>query len=129
MLVVFVLYPKFDLAFHNHDLELQFLKPQLFEDFSLHGKVAVAVSKSVNLFAKGGYDVNRAQKAGAAYIYDRYVLPGVELGFYGAGVEYFPIKEAKQALRLHAFWCSNTSEPVQQTFNIGLRWQMDLLSR
>lgn len=100
-----------------------------FEDFSLHGKVQYAISSSVNFFAKGGYDVNRSQKADAAFIYDRYVLPGVELGFYGAGVEYFPIKDAKQALRLHAFWCSNTSEPVQQTFNIGLRWQMDLLSR
>ena len=63
------------------------------------------------------------------FVYDRYVLPGVELGFYGAGVEYFPIREAKQALRFHAFWCSNTSEPVQQTFNVGLRWQMDLLNR
>ena len=100
-----------------------------FEDFSLHGKVAVAVSKSVNLFAKGGYDVNRAQKAGAAYIYDRYVLPGVELGFYGAGVEYFPINDAKKSLRLHAFWCSNTSSPVPQTFNVGVRWQMKLLER
>ena len=100
-----------------------------FEDFSLHGKVQYAVSPSVNIFAKGGYDVNRSQRADAGFVYDRYVLPGVELGFYGAGVEYFPIREAKQALRFHAFWCSNTSEPAEQTFNVGLRWQMDLLKR
>lgn len=100
-----------------------------FEDFSLHGKVQYAVSGNVNIFAKGGYDVNRSQRADAGFIYDRYVLPGVELGLYGAGVEYFPIKEAKQALRLHAFWCSNTSNPAPQTLNVGIRWQMDLLNR
>lgn len=100
-----------------------------FEDFSLHGKIHYDVSEYVSLFAKGGYDVNRSQKADADFAYDRYVLPGVELGFYGAGVEYFPIKENRQALRLHAFWCSNTSSPMPQTFNIGLRWQMDLFNR
>lgn len=100
-----------------------------FEDFSLHGKVSYAVSESVNVFAKGGYDVNNAQDEGAAFVYDRYVLPGVELGFYGAGVEYFPLKEAKQSLRLHAFWCSNTSNPVPHTFNVGLRWQMNVFNR
>ena len=100
-----------------------------FEDFSLHGKVAVAVSPSVNLFAKGGYDMNNAQTPDANYVYDRYVLPGVKLGFYGAGVEYFPIKDAKKSLRFHAFWCSNTSSPVPQTFNIGVRWQMKVIER
>ena len=100
-----------------------------FEDFSLHGKLAYAVSESVNIFAKGGYDVNNAQEEGTAFAYDRYVLPGVELGFYGAGVEYFPIKSAKQSVRLHAFWHSNTSTPVPQTFNVGLRWQMNVLER
>ena len=100
-----------------------------FEDFSLHGKVSVAVSEKVNLFAKGGYDVNKAQIAGEEFIYDRYVLPGVELGFYGVGIEFFPIKDAKKSLRFHAFWCSSTANPVPQTFNVGLRWQMRLLER
>ncbi len=100
-----------------------------FEDFSLHGRVSLAVSESVNIFAKGGFDVNDAQEAGVPVAYDRYVIPGVELGFYGAGVEYFPIKKAKKALRLHAFWCSNTSDPAPQTFNIGVRWQMNILER
>ena len=98
-----------------------------FEDFSLHGKISCAVSDKVNIFAKGGYDVNKAQSAGAGFIYDRYVLPGVDLGFYGAGVEYFPLKDAKKSLRFHAYWCSSTADLVPQTFNIGLRWQMKLL--
>ncbi len=73
--------------------------------------------------------MNRYAGKGTAFAYDRYVLPGVELGFYGAGVEYFPIKSAKQSVRLHAFWHSNTSTPVPQTFNVGLRWQMNVLER
>lgn len=100
-----------------------------FEDFSLHAKASYAVSESVNLFAKGGYDVNNAQEDGVDFAYDRYVMPGVELGFYGAGVEYFPIKAAKRSLRLHAFWCSSTANPMPQTFNVGIRWQMKVLER
>ena len=39
-----------------------------FEDFSLHGKVAVDVSPAVTLFAKGGYDMNKAQRAGVDFM-------------------------------------------------------------
>lgn len=100
-----------------------------FEDFSLHAKIACTLSDKVSLFAKGGYDVNGAQSASAGFVYDRYVLPGVNLGFYGAGIEYFPLKDAKKSLRFHAFWCSSTAAPVLNTFNVGLRWQMKLLER
>lgn len=124
---------KIDLG--NTEIDLDYMNryagkgTAFFEDFSLHGKVSCAVSESVNIFAKGGYDVNRAQDKGASFVYDRYVMPGVELGFYGAGVEYFPIKTAKKSLRLHAFWCSSTANPVPQTFNVGIRWQMKVLER
>ena len=117
------------------DIDLDFMNryagkgTAFFEDFSLHGKVSVPVSENVNVFAKGGYDVNNAQQEGASFVYDRYVLPGVELGFYGAGVEFFPIKSAKKAVRFHAFWCSNTSDVHPNTFNIGARWQMNILDR
>ncbi len=123
------------LTFGRTELDIDYMNryagngTAFFEDFSLHGKVSVAVSEKVNLFAKGGYDVNKAQRAGEEFIYDRYVLPGVELGFYGAGLEFFPIKDAKKSLRFHAFWCSSTANPVPQTFNVGLRWQMRLLER
>jgi hypothetical protein len=117
------------------DIDLDFMNryagkgTAFFEDFSLHGKISVPVSGNVNLFAKGGYDVNNAQQEGASFVYDRYVLPGVELGFYGAGVEYFPIKSARKSVRFHAFWCSNTSDANPNTFNIGVRWQMNILDR
>ncbi len=100
-----------------------------FDDFSLHGKISYAVNDNVNIFVKGGYDVNKGQAEDASFIYDRYVLPGVDMGFYGAGIEYFPIKESKKAFRLHAFWCTNTSDIEPQTFNVGVRWQMNLLDR
>jgi hypothetical protein len=100
-----------------------------FEDFSLHGKVAVDVSPVVTLFAKGGYDVNKAQKAGVDFMYDRCVMPGVDLGFYGAGIEYYPVKKDKYSLRFHAFWHSSTANPVPQSFNVGLKWQMKVLDR
>lgn len=100
-----------------------------FEDFSISGKFACAISDSFNLFVKGGYDINKSQESGADFIYDRYVLPGVELGFYGGGVEFFPIKTDKQSLRFHAFWFSNTSNPLPNTFNIGMRWRMKVLER
>lgn len=100
-----------------------------FEDFSISGKVEYGVSDSFNIFAKGGYDVNKSQEAGAPFIHDRLVLPGVELGFYGAGVEYFPVKRDRQSLRFHAFWFSNTSNPMPNTFNIGMRWRMKVLER
>ncbi len=100
-----------------------------FEDFSLHGKIAYDVSPVVTLFAKGGYDVNNAQGADASFIYDRYVVPGVNMGFYGAGIEYIPLKREKSALRFHAFWYSTTANPVPNTFNVGVRWQMKVLER
>ena len=93
------------------------------------GGVLTFLSDNVNVFAKGGYDVNNAQQEGASFVYDRYVLPGVELGFYGAGIEYFPIKSARKAIRFHAFWCSNTSDVNPNTFNVGVRWQMNILDR
>lgn len=99
------------------------------KDFSLHGKVAVDVSPSVTLFAKGGYDMNKAQQAGVDFVYDRYVHPGVDLGFYGAGVEYYPVKKDRHSLRLHAFWYSSSANPVPHTFNVGLKWQMKVLER
>lgn len=100
-----------------------------FEDFSISARVAHNVSESVKIFVKGGYDVNKSQESGVDFMYDRYVMPGVELGFYGAGVEYYPVKKDRNSLRFHAFVFSNTSNPIPTTFNIGLRWRMKVLER
>lgn len=104
-------------------------KTAFFADFTLMGKVSVRVSDYFKIFAKGGYDQNKAQEKGAAVAYDRYVLPGVERGFYGAGVEYFPLTTASNNIRVHAFWYSTNENPVPQTFNIGIKWQIKAFER
>lgn len=104
-------------------------KSAFFADFTLMGKISYRVSDYFKIFAKGGYDQNNAQKKDAAFIYDRYVLPGIERGFYGAGVEYFPLTTAKNNIRIHAFWYSTNENPVPQTFNIGIKWQIKALER
>ena len=122
-------------TFKNFSVDLDYMnrasfgQDHFFADFSIIGKVDYAIGKYFKVFAKGGYDQNKAQEAGAAFIYDRYVVPGVKYGFYGAGMEYFPLNTKNNNVRIHAFWTSNNSKPVPQTFNIGIRWQMKVLER
>ncbi len=100
-----------------------------FADFSIISRLAYNIDDRFMVFAKGGYDQNLAQEAGDPVPYDRFVLPGVEYGFYGVGVEYYPIRKLKNLLRLHAFWYSNNNQPVPQSFNIGIRWRMTVFER
>jgi hypothetical protein len=44
--------------------------------------------------------------------------------FYGAGVEYFPIKDSRD-VRLHAIWASN-SYTARHTINVGVTWKFDV---
>lgn len=104
-------------------------KTAFFADFTLMGKISFRISDYFKVFTKGGYDQNTAQDEKAGFIYDRYVLPGVKRGFYGAGVEYFPLTTARSNIRLHAFWYSTNENPVPQTFNIGIKWQIKALER
>lgn len=96
-----------------------------FKDFTVSGKVDWQVTGHWNLFAKGGYDQNKAQEPGCDFVIDRTVLPGVDRGFYGAGVEYSAFADARNQVRLHAMWHSSTDRPHAQTFLIGVRWQMN----
>ena len=45
--------------------------------------------------------------------------------FYGAGVEFFPLKADKD-IRLHAIWASNSHLTAGHYINIGLTWKFDL---
>lgn len=102
----------------------------VFTDFTIMGKADWNICPRVTLFAKGGYDQNKSQSATtpAEAAIDRCVLPGVERVFYGCGVQYFPIVTRRNTVRLHAFWNSSNDKPTMQTFDIGIRWQMDILS-
>ena len=100
----------------------------LLSDYSIIGNIKYTVNGKITLLAKTGYDKNKAQAPTDPFIYDRYVEPGTEHFFYGAGIEYYPISNSKD-LRIHAVWASNNNELQYQTLNIGVRWQMNVLKK
>ena len=100
----------------------------LLADYSIIGSVKYQVNNKITLFTKAGYDENNAQKETSAFIYDRFVVPGTEYFFCGAGIEYFPINNSKD-VRIHAAWSTNNNSIQYNTFNIGLRWQMNVLKK
>ena len=76
-------------------------------------------------FAKIGYE----KLSGCTYVSPfediaEPVLEGNNL-FYGAGLEFFPIKSYKD-VRIHALWASNTFLTEGHYLNIGLKWKLDL---
>lgn len=102
-----------------------------FADFSIISRMNFDINSKTRLFVKGGYDQNKAQKAGTlnAFTYDLYVKPGVEYYYYGGGIELYPIERLKKTLRLHAFVYTNNRDPQPISFNIGIRWQMNVLNK
>lgn len=100
----------------------------LLADYSVISNLKYAVNSKINLLVKAGYDVNKAQEPTALFVYDRYVEPGTEHFFYGTGVEYFPISNSKD-VRLHAVWASNNDRLQYHTFNVGVRWQMNIIKK
>ena len=55
-----------------------------------------------------------------------YLIAGEDYLYYGAGVEYFPLKEDK-SVRLHAVWSSN-NYTHRHAINIGLTWKFDIVN-
>lgn len=100
-----------------------------FADFSLIGRADVDAGRGWHVIAKGGYDQNTAQSAAveADKAIDRCVAPGTKRGFWGATVEYHPLRTAKNKVRLHASWDSSTDRPRCHNVLVGVRWQMNVL--
>ena len=123
---------KFNLG--NFSLEVDLMdrffdrQKNLLADYSVIGNLKYAISNKITLLAKAGYDENHSQKPDELFIYDRYVEPGTEYFFYGAGIEYFPISNSKD-IRIHAVWSSNNDPLQYNTFNVGARWQMNVLKK
>ncbi|MDD2195828.1 MAG: hypothetical protein PHE03_09095 [Bacteroidales bacterium] len=121
-------------SFSNLSVEVDLMdrfsehQKNLFADYSVISNLKYAVNSKIKLFVKAGYDENKAQEPTAMFIYDRYVEPGTEHFFYGAGVEYFPISNSKD-VRLHAVWASNNDRLQYHTFNFGVRWQMNIIKK
>ena len=59
------------------------------------------------------------------YTLPSFLLAGKDYWFYGAGLEYFPLKENK-SVRLHAAWASN-NYTKRHSVNIGLTWKFDVV--
>ncbi len=111
----------------------------LFDDFTLIGRADWRINKQWNVFAKGGYDTNKAQLGGlsAPAAHDVFVLPGTEYSYGGAGVEFYPLKDSEK-IRLHAF-CAyknmqktddiarTTSREEELHAALGLTWRIDVL--
>ncbi|MGM9804183.1 MAG: porin [Muribaculaceae bacterium] len=100
---------------------------KFFKDFTVSSKIDLKVGNRFNLFAKGGYDQNKAQGRDVDNPLDTYVLPGTSRGFWGCGVEYSPIVDRRNKVRFHAYWHSSSDDmPSSNTFTVGVRWQMDV---
>lgn len=99
------------------------LKGSFFGDFSVISRLTYNIMDRVNVFVKGGFDFNNVQAADTpdADIWDSVVVPGTKHAFYGAGVEFFPMKNSKD-VRIHAVWNSSNDNFNAHNISIGFRW-------
>lgn len=105
------------------------------DDYSVIAKMEWNMNDKWNLFAKGGYDVNKAQTLDAngqpiytpaSEYWDIFVTPGTEYHYYGMGAEYFPINDSKD-VRLHAFFAVKNAGTNEFHFNMGLTWRVNFM--
>ncbi len=100
-----------------------------FDDITVIGKAQYGVAEKWNVFAKGGYDRNKAQDAALAatpeLCYDPFVLPGTKYYYYGVGAEFFPLKNSRD-IRVHAFFAMKNGGFNEYHCNVGLTWRIDI---
>ncbi len=103
----------------------------LFSNVSAITKVAWRPTDKLNLFAKASYDVNNSGTAK-----DYLVASGAEVTRVGAGVEYFPLKDGRNDVRIHAAGSFSFGDTPVGTvlcdnntyISVGVTWKMNLLS-
>ena len=59
------------------------------------------------------------------YTLPAFLVAGQDYWFYGAGLEYFPIKD-NDSVRLHAVWASNNFTN-RHSINVGSTWKFDVV--
>ena len=97
-----------------------------FGDFSVISKVIWSVGKW-NICAKGGYERNDSRNVDAdGRAYDLVIAPGTEYGYYGCGLEWFPLK--KDILRLHAVYYRDTASR-RNNVELGATWRIDIIGK
>ncbi len=112
--------------FGNFTVDLEYLTRAA----SLEGLLS---SDDLTLIAALSYEWNRGrafakfgrESSDVDLPYELSYENGLEYMFYGAGVEFFPLKDNRN-LRLHAAWAANNLG--ENSLNIGLKWRIDITS-
>lgn len=121
------------LQFNGVEMYLDILNRASFEQKQFFGQditaiygIGVDIGDKWIVFAKAGYDFNKAQLPNADP-FDTYVEPGMKVDFESVGFEYYPIGD--RSLRLHLCG-SHTSVDGDSKFqaNVGLTWKVNLLN-
>lgn len=114
---------------------------ELTDNLSLTLQPAYDICDKVRVFGKFGWEKDggnifhadglslddlRAENEENTALMPVYILPDKDYLFYGAGVEYFPIKNNKN-VRLHAVWASN-NYTKRHGINVGLTWKFDVVN-
>ncbi len=113
---------------------------KMFNDFTIVSRLDVKL-KDVNIFAKGGYEQNKAEDYNILDFTQKDILmtPGQSYYFYGIGVEYRP--KFYKNIRLHVFVANAKTEQEYKSVdnkttktdannlnvNVGLTWNIDFL--
>jgi hypothetical protein len=103
-----------------------------FKDFTVIGEADYRINNNFNIFLKGTYDKNSTDNNG-----DYLVMSGTDMKMLGGGVEYFPLKNSRHDVRLHAYyfysWGDNgnpdgTLKNKSSYLDLGLTWRVNLLT-
>ena len=125
---------RFELGKFDIELDLMnrasSLKNFLGKDFSVMAEFVWKATDRLNIFAKYTYDTNKADEPG-----DLCVAYGTDVTRFGAGLEYFPLKDSKN-IRLHLNGCytlgtcpeTTSLKPKQTIIDAGLTWRMNMLN-
>ena len=116
---------------------------QITEDITLTALPSYTLGEKVRLFGKIGWEkcsdnltydflgeyTSLSDKIEANSI-NIYTIPAYIIGekdylFYGAGIEYYPLRDNKN-VRLHAVWASN-NYTSRHTINVGITWRLDIM--
>ena len=123
-------------TFNRVSLELDFMNRAtshqtfFFKDMSIIGELSWKPIDCLNVFGKVSYDVNNTDNN------DYYVMPGTDMTRLGCGVEYFPLRNGRHDIRLHANYChtfgknGNTESVLgdnHSMFDLGVTWKFDVL--
>ena len=95
-------------------------------DWTVIGKAIWSVGKW-NFCTKAGYETNSAANVDADGLSYDLVLPaGNKYLYYGAGIEYFPLRSER--VRLHAAWFRDNHDNINN-FDMGITWRVSIYKR